>query len=104
MAEESGQMRRVMESVARANDIASNRIVFLDKGVAELDGSELGDTKVLFYKQQNVLREITSETLPRLKLFILNVLINGSCKHYVHLHDQGLQVWTDRSYFCDRSF
>ena len=32
-------MRRVMESVARANGIAEDRIVFLDKAVAELDGS-----------------------------------------------------------------
>ena len=39
MAEESVQMRRVMESVARANGIAEDRIVFLDKAVAELDGS-----------------------------------------------------------------
>ena len=57
-------MRRVMESVARANNIASNRIVFLDKSVAELDGSELGDAKVIFSLTQQKCTEITSETLP----------------------------------------
>ena len=46
VAEENAQMRRVMESVARANGIAEDRIVFLDKAVAELDGSEWGDAKI----------------------------------------------------------
>ena len=39
-------MRRVMESVARANGVAEDRIVFFDKAVAELDGSEWGEAKI----------------------------------------------------------
>ena len=39
-------MRRVMESAARANGIAEERLVFLEKAVAELDGSEWGEGEI----------------------------------------------------------
>ena len=39
-------MRRVMESAARANGIADDQLVFLEKAVAELDGSEWGGDKI----------------------------------------------------------